>query len=386
MLWAACVRVDLPADAPFEQVQAVAAALDGFAELLEHSSVTLGSAAFSAAGLEALARLGFSRAIERLAVMASIRRVELLSTAAQGAVLPLLPAREIERQIQLNDRVNRSWFGDAYRPECLWPPELAASHTVAEVASAFDYTCLLVDEHSPGGRVDPWPGDEVDSLAGLPGFFLIPVSRSGSHAFTHGHLRSEKDLRTHVGAPRRPSESYLVTSVDLGTNVGDGFLRSLRADLDLIRTVRIRDLFRDLPTDRATPLVPGSRRATAAELGCGLPFATWFNPKNEAQRLRWHLQSRLLEIAETLEAEGYSALPAFGRLRSAIDAGWREAWFRGPAPAAGDPLEAAADALRELNGHVSTDAVREVTESRERLRQVGPPAPGGQEPAASPLL
>jgi hypothetical protein len=144
VLWVPCIRIDLPWDAAAEDAHRAGVDLQALVEVLERATVQMVSVAVSAAGLGVLERAGFAGALTQLARLCDARRVELLGTAAHGALLPLMPAREIERQLELNEIANRRWFGDAFRPDCLWAPELAVSHRVAEVASALDYTAMLV--------------------------------------------------------------------------------------------------------------------------------------------------------------------------------------------------------------------------------------------------
>ena len=173
MLWAPCLRIDLPADAPAHEARWLSAAAEPFLAAAEASKIGHLNVAVSAAAIEALTRHGCARVLDRIGAMANRRRLELVATAAHGALLPLLSEDEIARQLALNDLVNKRFFGDMYRPEALWAPQLAISRKVADVAQARDITVLLVDEAALRQWPSEWPGDRIPSLEGMPGMFLL---------------------------------------------------------------------------------------------------------------------------------------------------------------------------------------------------------------------
>lgn len=327
MLWAPCLRIDLPADTPRGQVSRVAEALGRFLDVMEEALSLNATCAFSAAALLCFERHGQRALLDRAGALALERRLELVATAAHGALLPLLPPREIERQLLLNDEANRRWFGDTYRPETIWSPFLATAPLLAEVASELGFTSMLVDEAATRCWPGMWPGDRVDALAAIPGFFALPCSRAGGEAFDRAHLNDWDDLQAFVPPQDRLARSYLITAVDLTAES-----RTPEALLLLrnTRTLRLADLFSDLPLDQTIDLMPCSSLSTPEELGQELPFATWFRPGDSGQTAKWGVLRKLVDLMDQIHEAGLGATPEATVLREALDISWRESWWRTP--------------------------------------------------------
>jgi len=386
MLWVPCVRIDLPVDPTHEHIHAMAHALDAIVSEIEQTEIARASLAFSSAALGCFVREGFGAVLQRVALLADKGSVELLGTAAHGALLPLLPVSEIERQLQLNDAENRRWFGDAYRPACLWPPQLAVSQKVAEVAAALDYTSMLVDEAAMRVWPDQWPSNRVDAMEGLPGFFLLPCSRHGSSAFAKGLIRTHADLRKLAGEssgfPQR--RIAIITAMDLREGTAPEV--SLRAQLDTAPTARIEELFKVLPLDRATSLLPCSGRSTADEIVSGLPFAAWFTPDDDRQRLKWHLMRKLVDALERLASRGYSSEPSVVTLRETVDVCWRESWWRNLVEGQTDPLRRILHAVEELGPLLEPEAREEILGTCVALQRPGTAVDGERQEGEAPTM
>jgi hypothetical protein len=186
---------------------------------------------------------------------------------------------------------------------------------------------MLVDEAATRCWPDNWAGDRIDSLTGLPGFFVVPCSRAGGEAFDRAQLPDRNALQPFVPAQNRVTRSYLVTAVQVtgGSRVPETLLA-----LQSARTARVADLFADIPLERSIELMPCSRLSTAEELGRDLPFASWFRPDDPGMTAKWNVMRKLVDLLDQLEAAGLSATPEAGVLREAIDISWRESWWRTP--------------------------------------------------------
>lgn len=330
MYFIPCVRVDLPLNAPEREAVRVAAAFEPLLQALERPAPTYVSVALSGAAIAVLARHGQERLLVRLGQSSARGRVALLTTPAHGALLPLLPRSEIERQIALTDEAAEACFGDAYHPTVLWPTALAVDRKVCEVAVARGLSAVLVDEAAMRVWPGEWEGDRVDQVARLPGLYLLPSSRAASHTFAGG-AHAGRDL-----APLRDTllkdeallsqMRYLVATIDLSEH--EALHPSFLSALERMRTMHPHDLATRFSGALATDPLPSSERSTADELAEGLPFATWFSPQNPWQGPMWRLTTRLYDVLRTLEQKGLTAVPAVGELRRQLDVGWREKPWR----------------------------------------------------------
>lgn len=323
--WLPCVRVDLPDDATPRQVFELTAAVDPIVRAVEESSTGHMMFAVSASALEAIERRGNGNRsiVERLRALADARRIELLGTSANDAVLPLLPESEIHRQLDLNQRAGRRAFGDIFSPWILCPPALAASPRLARIASEHGFSAMLVDENAMRHPGEPWPGDRLNACSGLPGFFLLPVSKAASSAFAEGRVR-RADGWQGLEHESEKGRRYVVTSFHVFPERKPPVL--VRAE-DLGVTLRAGELISRTSLGDTTAPLPCSVRSTKQQLDVGLPFATWHAPDNRLHALQWRLALRMLAALEELQSVGLMAHPAAQALRLAVDRGWRKQWW-----------------------------------------------------------
>jgi hypothetical protein len=311
MLWVPCLRLDLDDGAGLREEQALATSLRPVLEALDANPVAHLNLALTPAALAALERR--APALMSLLVRIAERRlIEFVETPAFGALLPLLPPSEIARQLQLNAAAAIARFGTLYRPATLWPPALALSSRVLEMAEREGYQLVLVDEASMRTDDGTWPGESLDAAEGHPGLFLVPVSRAASRAQRHFDLEPMDRCASHgpVTHPR-----YVVSASELtGRPV---WLHALAEGLRRRRTLRIQDLWKHFPKDHTT--------APAAGSGERSPWMTVAQATERAP-LQAERTRRLTELAATLDALARTparSLVEFRRLRSDLDAAWR---------------------------------------------------------------
>lgn len=330
MYFVPCVRVDLPLNAPESEAVRVTRALEPLLDVLERPAPTYVLMALSGSAIAVLARHGQDRLLVRLGQSAARGRVAMATTPAHGALLPLLPRSEIERQLDLTDEAAEECFGDAYHPVVLWPTALAVDRKVCEVAAARGLSAVLVDEAAMRVWPGEWEGRQVDQVARLPGLYLLPSSRAASHTFAAG-AHANRDL-TPLHDTLLKDEAllsqmrYLIATIDLSEH--EALHPSFFAALGRMRSMHPGDLAGRFSGAQSTDPLPSSERSTADELGAGLPFATWFSPQNPWHGPMWRLTTRLYDVLRTLEQKGLRAVPAVGELRRQLDVGWREKPWR----------------------------------------------------------
>lgn len=102
---------------------------------------------------EKLAELKFFDIIEGFRTLAQRGQIEFTGSSAYHSFLPLTPEKEVRRQIELNEEINKKYFGDAYAPNGFFSPEGGYSNEVANIIKSYNYTWLLVDEVSFSGNI-----------------------------------------------------------------------------------------------------------------------------------------------------------------------------------------------------------------------------------------
>src|SRR5438094_345446 len=102
--------------------------------------------------------------LDRFRALAEASQIELTGTALYHPILPLVPAAERRRQIQLNHQIGRRAFGEAFQPRGFFPPELAfAPSIVPSVAdSGHEWIVLSGVASTNGWRLDVVERVETD--------------------------------------------------------------------------------------------------------------------------------------------------------------------------------------------------------------------------------
>lgn len=335
MLWVLSVRVDLDEWTPQSKVEAVGHELGLLLNLLEPQQLGYVNLAISGAALRVLRRAGRQDLIERIRKLAADLSISFVGTAENGAVLPLLPPGEIERQLALSAQECERVFPESYTPHTLWPPKLAHSRKVSEVALRMGFSEILVDELALGEPAGSFDGTYIPTPKGLPGVFLLPTSRVLAASLAADAFRSLDSLRIfeHPELGLRPR--FLVAALELGEAPLP--LLSLRNILHLTRSARTIDLH--LHFDRSPGIVPTpcSALSSRQQMEEGAPFATWFAPDNRLHALQWRALALGRGIYEGLIERGYAAVPGVFALRENLDLLSRELWWRAAASQQSQP-------------------------------------------------
>jgi len=106
--------------------------------------------------------------IELLKNLVSENKIEIVGTAKYHPILPLIPKKEAQRQIQMNEETNRKEFG-RWDKKGFFPPELAISGAIAKIIRQLGYKWVIMS-----GIACPidWPYDKIyTSPNGLQLFF-----------------------------------------------------------------------------------------------------------------------------------------------------------------------------------------------------------------------
>ncbi len=84
--------------------------------------------------------------LRRLKRIVQSGQVELSSSAAYHAFLPLLPDKEIIRQIKSSETILKKYFGYDFKAQGFFLPEMAYSSRVARLVKNLGYKWIIIDE------------------------------------------------------------------------------------------------------------------------------------------------------------------------------------------------------------------------------------------------
>lgn len=274
---------------------------------LPHAKVTLN---ISGCLTQQLARYGLDDVILGLRQLAERGQVELTGSAIYHPILPLIPATEMRRQIELNTQVNRHYFGEVYAPQGFSPPEMCYSYEVAQMVANMGYRWIIVDEIGKTGLLGAVATDSLYQIQGLDDLYVFFRERPFSAGITYGKYPTATQLLAGLGERTR-EESYLLTGTD-GEVYGhhrpgqELLLKEIYATRAL-PTCTISELMRLYSKKEPVLPLPSSWSTWEDEMAQGVPYSHWSYPGNELQELQWQLTRLSLETIAAVpqETEGY---------------------------------------------------------------------------------
>lgn len=259
---------------------------------------------------EQLARYGLTDVIDGLRDLAERGQIEFTGSAMFHPILPLIPREEIVRQIELNTAVNRRYFGDIYRPEGFFPPEMCYSAAVAEVVRAMGFRWIIVDEVAYNGKLGSVGDDFLYRIQGLDDFHVFFKERPFSAGITYGAFAEAKPFLQALD-DRLERKSYLLTGTD-GEVYGhhrpgqEKLLEEIFARGEP-QTCTISDLIPLFPTKETVDPLPSSWSTWEDEMARGIPYPQWHYPGNDIHTLQWELCNLAIATVESVApgVEGY---------------------------------------------------------------------------------
>jgi len=137
-----------------------------------------------------LCDMGYEWLVKRFRDLYEKGQIEIVSTAAYHPVLPLLPKREIIKQIKEQEGILKEKLGVKKRPSGFFLPEMAFSPEIAKTLVGLKYKWIILDEIAYNGKLDQVDFAKVyqDKDSGLKVVFR---SRRFSNTYIPEKLRME---------------------------------------------------------------------------------------------------------------------------------------------------------------------------------------------------
>lgn len=261
---------------------------------------------------EQLIESGFRRIIERIKKLAERKQIELVGSAKYHPILPLLPKKEVIRQIKLNENLNQKYFGKIWRsrPKGLsraesrgfFLPELAYHKKTARIIEQLGYQWLILDEIACDGKLDKVNFDKLYQIKDLK-LKVFFRNRQLSNLFFTGRAKFFPDFMKFIKDDSRLKPGYLITCLD-GENLGHHCPGAEKLWAEILDSNQSQTLFfSELASklknrvEEIDPL-PSSWASSEKELSQGIPYALWFHPQNQIHCLQWQLTNLAIEVIE----------------------------------------------------------------------------------------
>ncbi len=169
---------------------------------------------------EQLEQYGYDDIISGFAELADKGRLDFTGSAKYHPILPLIPESEMRRQIHINYKTNSSAFGNVYKPEGFFPPEMCFSKNMIPAVLHSGHKWLMM---AGIGCPEGWPVDVLhatDSREGRLHVFYRDDYLSNAISFNNiqggptfvSHLRDM--FRTYLKGETDEGNYYVITAMD----------------------------------------------------------------------------------------------------------------------------------------------------------------------------
>jgi alpha-amylase/alpha-mannosidase (GH57 family) len=242
-------------------------------------------------------------------------KIEIVGTAKFHPILPLIPEKEAQQQIQMNEEINRREF-ESWQRKGFFPPEMAISGSVAKLIRDLGYKWVIMS-----GIACPvdWPYDKIyNSPNGLQLFFRDDIL-SNKIAFNNVTPKEFVKSIKQIFQPKKKSklkstkeiDKYIITAMD-GETFGHHIKKYekifLKRVLDLIvqeeqiKTIFISELeqFFPLSTKKIIPR-ESSWSTTYEDIQARIPYPLWKHPNNNIHKYYWKLMKNLNTLMKLID-------------------------------------------------------------------------------------
>lgn len=256
---------------------------------------------------------GLSDTMDLIKNLVAEGRVEIVGTAKYHPILPLIPEKEVQYQIQMNEELNRKEFG-RWNRKGFFPPEMAISGNVAKYISQLGYKWVIM---SGIACPEDWTYDKIyTSPNGLQLFFRDDIL---SNKIAFKNITPKEFVKTLRGMYKDrerkiDNDTYIVSALDLETfghhikNYEKTFLKKVLDLIDSevnIRTIFISELDQHFPLSNKKVIpIESSWSTTYEDIKAGIPYPLWKHPKNNIHKYYWKLMkslNNLMNLADKLD-------------------------------------------------------------------------------------
>ncbi len=235
-------------------------------------------------------------------------QIELTASAKYHPFLPLMPAEEIKRQIELNTETNKKYFGDAYHPVGFFPPEMAYSREVGEVIASQGYRWIILDELAFSGKTNDIDWSSLYTLTGHDDFFIFFRERDTSFRILSAEIGMSvfsSSMLVQLLGDRVHKDEYLITAMD-GETFGHHRpgLEQLLFDLyetPELKSATLTELIDVFPKRTPIDPQPSSWALMKRDIEQNTPYSRWKDTDNEIHDMQWELTNLAINAVHAMK-------------------------------------------------------------------------------------
>lgn len=311
-----------------------------------------------------------------LRVLAERGQIEFTSSGKYHPFFPLLPESEIIRQIKLNDETNKKYFGEAYKPKGLFPPEMGYNKNVAKIAQKLGFEWIIIDElgfSSEIGQMDRQTIYNIKDAAEVQIFFR---QREMSFRILSAEASIEifaPSMMIDLLSKKFSPQDYIVTAMD-----GETFGHHRPGLEDLlfgmykepsIKSVLLSDISSIFSKHQTAAPRDSTWALMKRDIERDTPYSRWFNPENPIHVMQWDLANLAIKAVKRLP-ENNTAYPI---VRNELDRALHsdQFWWASAMPWWSiEMIERGAKELKDVIEHCPASKKAEIKRAKEWYAQI----------------
>jgi len=271
--------------------------------------------------------------IKDLKFLAQRGQIEFTGSAKYHPFLPLIPEKEIIRQIVLNAKTNQKFLGSVYQPKGFFPPEMGYYKNLAKIVKNLGYQWLIIDELGYNGYVNQYKKDVLYQIKGLDKFNVFFREREMSFKILSATIFDAsmviRELKPHLN-----KNEYLITAMD-GETFGhhrpglENLLFDLyqSPNLKFINISEIKNYFRKIEIIEPKN---SSWAMMHEDIQRNTPYSRWFNKNNLIHCQQWQLTNLAISLVNKLSPKTKN----YNKIRTMLDKSLRsdQYWWASAQP------------------------------------------------------
>jgi predicted glycosyl hydrolase (DUF1957 family) len=269
--------------------------------------------------VELLHNDGFPEILTNIRKAHDSGNLELTATGAYHPIFPLIPEEEVKKQLDINDVGIKRLLTPSFKPEGVFPPEMAFEGNLVSLFKDMGYKWTITDDSNLSYYADEIPYNKIYSFEGLA-VFLRSNGWTNKFANYHDQWQSGKDavdeLKISIDQWMGTDDGYLIIALDGETfghhhpELGETFLielftafRDARNNLQLAHLSEIYDRFPRVPVF----IPPGSWSTDRENVRERDYFSWWKSNRNRIHTLQWEFTDFVLSRVRKLNDEKINA-------------------------------------------------------------------------------
>ena len=256
---------------------------------------------------EQLAAHGEAPLLRAFSTLAKRGQIEFVGSAKYHAILPLIPRKEVIRQIELNNLTNKKYFGQWYNPKGFFPPEMCWDNRLAPILKQLGFEWVILDEIAVNSVLKKNNNITTACYDGVSNLHFFFRSRFASDLFTTAIVKSADHFLSLIG--KRRADDMLITAFD-GENLGhhsplmDNRFEEI-VEHPSIRMLTHSELFRICSIRKRVSPRASSWSSRPQDLKRGIPYPLWQYPGNALQKIQWDITNEALRFVRWGKNEKY---------------------------------------------------------------------------------